>query len=701
MEIKSSLLNSDDMRFTKASLLNVTENEKNESDGEFRVDVVEYVNDASDSNDDEFFYEMVTHIRFLPSNNESVAYTDRNTLIWLNCPNGGEGFIGKNIRQWDFVYCHECLHQLWDTFGVEDQLIKEGVKMDHYIMNVASDCVINDFLEFGRKKPMLSQGITAKLIKEKFGVDYDRKKDTQYTFYLKLMEVADKVKKDPTCQQANKDNDAGEQNGGSSSGNSGGGNSGGGNSGGSDGQNQPNQSNESAHDAAQRAQNAADKAQEAANEAKKNGDPDADKKQAAADKAQEAADKAQEAANKASEAAKKGDGKAENAAKEAGASDGKGDGSAQDAADEAGNDAKEAQEAADEAKKNGDSDANEKQKAADEAKEAAKEAQEAADKAKEAKENGDSEEEKNQTQKAKEAAEKAKKAANKAKGGKSGKGNGQGQGKGVHIEGIETEEDLAKIREEGKQLIERYKNRVGGEFGTFLEKCESSAKMEENGLIVQATKAVSYWNDQLEQKCNAYIKNRIFLKQREYKRTYQKVKRGSGFVQFGQPIQRGKKLKDDKLIINVAFYIDRSGSMGGTLDGVFKAAYIIAESLDKTFGKVNVVGGTDFAMFAFDDYMQKVQWGKKMSTGGSTMDFDEILSYIVDNTNNFMINIILTDAEFNVNENKIEDFLKKVDGLVVFITNSTTSNVKYIAQKENNKTKLVYIQADSNFEISK
>ena len=82
------------------------------------------------------------------------------------------------------------------------------------------------------------------------------------------------------------------------------------------------------------------------------------------------------------------------------------------------------------------------------------------------------------------------------------------------------------------------------------------------------------------------------------------------------------------------------------------------------------------------------------------MGLDEILAFINKNTKNVLINIIITDAGFTVNESEIKNFLKKgVDGLVIFITNSENSEVKKIANEPDFKTKLIYILADADFNV--
>ena len=140
MEITSSLLNDKYFVNVKDSLIAVSEKD-NKAD--FRVHLIEYINDTADNNDDMFFFDMVEFVRFLNPSDSSIAYTTPDHLIYLNAP----GKVGEKVRVWDFIFCHECLHQLWETFGVADEIKNHNIEYNHTLLNIASDCVINDFLQ--------------------------------------------------------------------------------------------------------------------------------------------------------------------------------------------------------------------------------------------------------------------------------------------------------------------------------------------------------------------------------------------------------------------------------------------------------------------------------------------------------------------------------------------------------------------------
>ena len=622
MEIKSSLINSKELKLLKDSLIAASEVDGKEN---FRVRLIEYIDDTADNEEDEFFYDMMEFCRFLKPDPETTAFTTPDHIIYLNAP----GVFGEKVREWDFIYCHECLHQLWETFAVEDQIKKNGIKFDHYVLNVASDCVINDYLSAIRKKTAPPNGITPEYLKETYGVEYDRKVDTQFTLYLKLLEVAEKLRKDKKCQDAQ---DAGSDEGDGPTGD------------GPQGGGDPNKKPKNGKDGSLQ------------------GGKQSDANDNTAEGAQKSADEAKNAADKAQQNADSGKGS---------------------------------------------------QKDADVAKEAAKEAQDAADRAKDAANKGDKEGEAKAAKEAKDAADRAKKLAgedntdrtdgngkgleNEAPGSK---GQGNDSPEGVGISGELTEEEKAQIKAKAEGVIKRYKDKITGAFGDFVKKCRNSVKCDPNGLANNTRKGKGAWNKQMDVAINAYVKKNLDKKRRQFEQTYKRVKRGSGIVKMGTPIIPGKRIKDDKMPINIAYYIDRSGSMEACIDDVFKAAFKISEALNQRFRKDKLVKSIDFRTFVFNTRMDEIKFGQTTYASGGTMGLDQILEFINKNTKNVLINIIITDAGFTVNEKEIKNFLKTgVDGLVIFITNTENTEVKKIADEPEFKTKLIYILADAEFNV--
>lgn len=765
MKINSTLLNDEEFKWVKNSIINADDVD---GEGSFRVKLIEYINDTADNDDDKYFFDMLPFVRFLEPGSKGIAYTDESKRIFMNAPCQ---HIGKNFKQWDFTFDHECLHQLWDTFGVRDKLVADGYEYNHQILNIASDCVINDYLSHYRKKEQAPNTITPKYLHEKFGVEYDRKVDTQYSLYLKLIEKQDKIENDPLCKEVNQDfggkikpkevrkkegptpppppppgkhsddfikgwtdaikdvvgkkvkptdpnlkpkntgneeyddgyNDAinnmkkGIEDGIDISDGGGGGkgpqsdlpqipwdidNQSGDGESGESSKNDPDSKDgksgksdaDSAKEAAEAAQNSADAAKEAADAAqdvadaaKAAGDENADEIQDAADKAAEAAKKAQDAADKAKEAA-------------------------QEAAEDDG-DSKGAGKAAEEAK--------------DAAKEANKAAKEAADATKTASDLGEESEDAD-TQKAGEKANKAGDKANNASNNSDGDGddgsndpnNNQNDGdkkagKG-HIAPVETAKDLEKLKRDAEEVINEYKNKLAGDIGEFLAKCKSSAKLEKDGLAAQVTKGVKGWNVELDQRINKYVKQKVFQKKRQYQQTYSRIKRGTGYVKMGEPLQPGRRIKDDTMVINVAFYIDRSGSMGSALDTVFDAAYVICDALKKKYRKEKVVDDIIFKILAFDDKIDEIKFGNKASLGGGTMSMSDLLKSIQRYTNNYLINVVITDGYFTINDSQVKNFMEDVNGIVVYIVNRDFPEMEKLA---NQIDKLFFIKADSEFKI--
>jgi len=158
--------------------------------------IIDYCDVQSDNDDDMFFWEMLCAVKFI--NEGATAYTTPDKIIALNYP--CEDIIKQDkerFRKWYFVYCHECLHQLWDTFEVGKEIeTNTGKKYNHDLLNIASDVVINDFLEHISPSGKLTPDniYDADTLKDKCGVEYDRKIDTQYSLYLKLDALSDEDK---------------------------------------------------------------------------------------------------------------------------------------------------------------------------------------------------------------------------------------------------------------------------------------------------------------------------------------------------------------------------------------------------------------------------------------------------------------------------------------------------------------------------
>ena len=827
-EIKSSLLNAEDMKYVKASLEHASEQDGKTT---FRVKTVEYINDSASDNADQFFYDSLVYLRFLSKaeGHDHIAFTTPDKFIYMVCPDAENG-PGEKIRVWEFIYCHECLHQLWDTFGVADRIKQEGLEYNHMLLNVASDCVINDYLSYYRKKERYEDGIFPEVLEKDYGVTYDRKKDTQYTLYCKLLQMKkenpnkyEKMQDDPVFNgklEPKDIQDGGDGGGGGpqvqhspdyikgwtqgiqdtldgkvdpktykpkqpqndydqgyndviaqikkgleegisiSKDGGGGGNGGGsdlpqipwnvppqksksgGGSGKSSNQDQQQSPEDSAKDAeksANDAQKSASQAQKAADDAQAKADKSgdgadqqaADDAQKAADEAKAAADKAKEAADKAKEAADEGDAKgASKAADDAADAASKAAQAAQEATSNgmsageasanAAASAKKAQEAADAVEKMAQDASGEKaegiKSAANDAKEAAKAAQEAADKAKEAANKGNvkaAREAANEAAEKARLAEDAKRIAEDVKSGKyqksdqsyntednSSNNKQAGTNDGQWPPRFESAEDLEKLRKQHEEELKRWSKKMAGDLGKFTSQCKLSKELKKDGLVVQTTnRASTGWNTQMNQYINSYVKKKVFQKKRQYESTYTRIKRGSGFVKFGQPINPGRKIREDKLNINVAFYVDRSGSMGNCIDDVFKATYVISDSLKRQFGKDPVVDKTEFNMFAFDMKMHQIKWGNRINADGGTMDFDKILEFISHNTKEYLINVIITDAGFSIDKALVERFMKDIEGMVLFITNSPSQPMKELAKKY--ATQLFYIEADSQFTLDK
>lgn len=818
-EIKCELLDDKSMAGVKRSLLAVS---AIDNKGQFRANTLEYIDDTTYNEDDKFFWEKMKHIRYLDPSDDAIAFTDRIGLIYLNSP----GIVGENIPNWEFIYDHECLHQLWETFAVADQLKKDGIEYNHELLNIASDCVINDYLARIRKKKMPThlELITPELLKNKWDIDYDPKVDTQYGLYIKMIEKKDKILNDPFIQRW-KDKELipksirKHQGGGSpppppppgpppskdfvqgwvdaiddvtskkvdpldpklkpkSTGNddydngynsamdqmkkgledgidindgpqppqdkdSGGGlppipwkqppsdqKQSGGGGGGSSSSNEP---EDQAQDAADKAKDAANKAQDAADKA----DDTSSKSSAqnAADRAKRAARDAQDAADQAKKAAANGDKqgaedaakKAADAAKEAAdaardASDAVGGDkdadTAADAADAAANKmtpagkaddavkrAKDAANNADEAAgKSGDKKSSD---AAKKAKAAADEAEKQAEIAKRAQDKGNNKAAEEAARKAIEAADEAERQAQEAGAGVDKSGNkpnnvnspskGWGPADAESTPPLYYEENPEEIAKESEDFIKKFKDSVVGEFGNLMNKMRKSVKGERELITVKAKRAGQGWEKNMDTVVNVYLKRRLLKLQLMYKKAWNRPNRRQGVIRPGEFILPGKKRIEESLPISFAIYIDRSVSMGdGSVRSATESCYTLCENIKKKYSSQRNVGKMSFKIFAWDTGIYPVKYGNFFNCSGSTMPMWQLIEVIEEHTNDCLVNIVLTDGEFDTTEEQVKKALDKVEGIIVFIINQPKYEVEALAKKFKN---LHYIQATADFGI--
>lgn len=166
---------------------------------QFRYDFTKYIDKSAKLNGYRFFWEMLSMLRFT-NNKIAPGYTNAKKEIYLNIP--WKDIETKKLK-WLFIYYHECLHQLFDTFKIEERIKKEkNLKFNRYVLNVASDCVINEHLHSYCNMPYPSDKlITPEYIKENYGVEYDKRKDTQFDLYVKLIAKVKEIENDPIVQQ--------------------------------------------------------------------------------------------------------------------------------------------------------------------------------------------------------------------------------------------------------------------------------------------------------------------------------------------------------------------------------------------------------------------------------------------------------------------------------------------------------------------
>ena len=167
---------------------------------QWRLDFTKYLKLSTKYNGYRFFWELIPMIYFV-TGKKDIAWTDKNSNIYLNIPHRK---VDLENEKWEFIYYHECLHQLFETFEVEKSLKEEqGKDFSHYILNVASDCIINHYLKYNCNLDYPSDSIiTPEYLSRKYKIEYNPKEDNQYDMYMKLYAIRDQLKSDAIIQQA-------------------------------------------------------------------------------------------------------------------------------------------------------------------------------------------------------------------------------------------------------------------------------------------------------------------------------------------------------------------------------------------------------------------------------------------------------------------------------------------------------------------
>ena len=205
----------------------------------------------------------------------------------------------------------------------------------------------------------------------------------------------------------------------------------------------------------------------------------------------------------------------------------------------------------------------------------------------------------------------------------------------------------------------------------------------------------------LKSKITAYVKEKIFNKQRMFKKSFSRPNRRQGIVKFdGSPLNPGKKKVEQLLLVDLAFYIDKSGSMGNNIENVFDAYENIAMAVTKLCKGNAVVKDINYRTFIFDTQIKEIKFGTRSHSGGNTCEFEDLLTYISKHTKDILVNCIITDADFGVNASESRKFFEELEGLVIVVTNNPNQTLKNLSNETKLKTKFIYIEANSDFSLS-
>ena len=79
------------------------------------------------------------------------------------------------------------------------------------------------------------------------------------------------------------------------------------------------------------------------------------------------------------------------------------------------------------------------------------------------------------------------------------------------------------------------------------------------------------------------------------------------------------------------------------------------------------------------------------------MSMSQLMKSIKQYSNDYLINVVITDGYFEINDSEVKKFINDVNGIVVYIVNRDFPEMEKLANQL--KTKLFFIRADGNFKI--
>lgn len=721
-----------------------------EKDRVWGKEFAEYLRFRFELSGDDYFYDLVKALRYVNMGEDHVAWTDKECKIFLNATKGAR--IGQSDEKWLFIFEHECLHQIWDTFNVGDEITREKGSYNHELLNIASDCVINDYIHNVMKQDYPTDGlITPEYIKDKYGVEYDRKADDQKSLYYKLEPIVDKLLRDPKIRKV-LDEDAPVVNIPPS------------NAGGSS---QPKRAQYD--ETTQDWKNGHEKAIYEANRILKDcyakagaNDGDVDKVVKALEDAAKKIEKLKgkssqytfetfmslfqhlrtsimEAAGpdyqtfeqgweKGIEDALKG---IENAIGQLTGigGGGQGGGGAQTIHEPDFNETEEELYLPKLPGTGGGQGDDKKDKKDSQGGGQGDDKNDKKDK-KDGKGSGDGKKDKvempNEKQLGNDPAKankpgqsgnipkKKKVGGQRGQQGQRGDGFGEWEGNdsysggkaGKEIPGLaELQEELNSDPRTPKQIVEEYARRgLGGNAKGFFDKCKSSAKGP--GFVAFSPKAKERgkWAKEFMTNATSMMRSKITQMERIWKQTYSRPNRRAGLAREGMPIKRGKMELKQGVTITLKFYIDVSGSMGqSSVNRCFEMVWAVCDKI-KEQHKNNVhIKDFECIAYPFTEVLEPpVKYGKAARCHGGNMDFDELLNCMKDKSELAMLNVIITDAQWPINPTQSSNVIRNdISGNLIMITNSTSQgDIDELHEIENRCKNFKVILSDDQWNIN-
>lgn len=247
-------------------------------------------------------------------------------------------------------------------------------------------------------------------------------------------------------------------------------------------------------------------------------------------------------------------------------------------------------------------------------------------------------------------------------------------------------------------FLKSTKDTLGGLFSKYIKDLQSiSSHIRKDKfnipVKIQQQNASNTMLEPLFNCINLIVQNKLISIINNYERTYSRINRK---YPESEILKKGKIIKNEKVDLNISFYIDTSGSMSGCIKNLMKEVYSNTKTLKDRFIKSNKdkIKNLDFIFYEFNTKINRIKPGTIPPAEGGNVSLDKLIDYMKKHTDMSLINIIITDAGFKTINADIINQTSNIKNNIVVFTNDVSSWPDYKKLKTESKHRIEVIHTD-------